>query len=136
VFYGGGTTNLSYASGGGATWSVEIVADAGMEIFFEGFRLARPPGTTETNFTITAATNGVATTATTVAPTWSNNVFTRTYAGAARPRGTSIVLTVPDGSGDFAMDNFTFTFAAIPEPTVLAPMALAATGLFLRRRRS
>ena len=60
--------------------------------------------------------------------------------GLATPLGinstTGVALRWTEGGNDLALDSITFTVQAIPEPTVLAPMALAGMGMFLRRRRA
>ncbi|MDQ3439161.1 MAG: PEP-CTERM sorting domain-containing protein, partial [Planctomycetota bacterium] len=67
----------------------------------------------------------------------ANDVFARSFtAGSAKPTGTTVALSWADAGNDVAIDDFSFTVQAIPEPTVLAPMALAGMGMFLRRRRA
>jgi hypothetical protein len=66
----------------------------------------------------------------------ANDSVVRTFAAGSKPTGTTVSLFWDDNGNDVAIDEFNFTVQAIPEPTVLAPMALAGMGMFLRRRRA
>jgi hypothetical protein len=139
-FYGVNNTTVdtSYMPGTTTPWSVTITADPGLEILFDDYTVARPPGSDDqVNISVTG---------TTVSPAGNQNQAT-TFGGAngdiffrsfaTKSRGTSTTLSWTDGAGnDVAIDSFSFTVQAIPEPTVLAPMALAGMGMFLRRRRA
>jgi hypothetical protein len=131
-----GQVEMSYASGSATEWRVNIIADPGFEIFFDGYTVARQDNSDDqVNISVDGTTNDSLNQATTF--TGPTDSFTRTYTGATRPRGTSVALFWTDGAGnDVAIDSFSFTVQAIPEPTVLAPMALAGMGMFLRRRRA
>ena len=139
---GQGIADVSYAEAFGGTWSVTITASAGNEILLDGFRLVRPSSGTgaaggsddNTTVVVDGASNDKS-----EATNFTNHVFTVNYA-TNQARGTAVTLSFADGTvangGDFALDQYSFTVQPIPEPTVLAPMALAGMGMFLRRRRA
>jgi hypothetical protein len=139
-WYGSGAhaaSDVAYLPGEGSDatanrWQVTIVADAGFEIAFDSYSLLRRAGMGNVNVSVDGTTNDSLTQATVFD---GNNTYTRTYGAGTKPTGTSVILSYID-SQDVAMDGFSFTVQAIPEPTVLAPMALAGMGMFLRRRRA
>ena len=113
-------------------WQVTITADPGFEILFDAYSLLRRNSAGNVAVSVDGTTNDSLNQNTNFDAT---HAFTRTYAAGAKPTGSSVILSFID-SQDVAMDGFSFTVQAIPEPTVLAPMALAGMGMFLRRRRA
>jgi hypothetical protein len=129
----GTTVDVAYLPGSGGTWQVTIAADPGFEIVFDGFTMGRytQAGAVNVSYTVNGTTNDE--TANTAFG--GNHIFTRSFAAGTKPTGSSVILSYVD-SADVAMDSYSFTVQAIPEPTVLAPLALAGMGMVLRRRRA
>ena len=133
---GQGVTQVSWASGASTPWIVTITADPGFEILFNNYNLVRAASSGNTTIDLDSPTNDPADQTTAFSAT--THKYSRDFVAAGpQPRGSSITLQWVDGTGnDVAIDSYSFTVQAIPEPTVLAPMALAGMGMFLRRRRA
>ena len=138
-FYGGtGFTHTSYMPGSSPVWRVDVVADPGMEIVFDGYTMLRASSVSAgSDVTVTVGGAGVTNPSNNLSTGFGANDFVvRTFAPGSKPTGTTVSLFWDDNGNDVAIDEFNFTVQAIPEPTVLAPMALAGMGMFLRRRRA
>jgi len=131
-----GVTQVSYASGSANPWIVTITADPGFEILFNNYNLVRAASSGNVTVDLDSTTNDPADQVTAFSAT--THKYSRDFVAVGpQPRGSSITLQWVDGTGnDVAIDSYSFTVQAIPEPTVLAPMALAGMGMFLRRRRA
>ena len=135
-FYGGtGFTHTSYMPGASPVWRVDIVADAGLEIVFDGYTMLRA-SSLSAGSDVTVQVDGATNDSSLSTGFAANDSVVRTFAPGSKPTGTTVSLFWDDNGNDVAIDEFNFTVQAIPEPTVLAPMALAGMGMFLRRRRA
>jgi len=135
-FYGGtGFTHTSYMPGASPVWRVDIVADPGLEIVFDGYTMLRA-SSLSAGSDVTVQVDGATNDSSLSTGFAANDSVVRTFAPGSKPTGTTVSLFWDDNGNDVAIDEFNFTVQAIPEPTVLAPMALAGMGMFLRRRRA
>jgi hypothetical protein len=133
--------DVSYANGDNGTWTATITATAGNFIQFDRFVMVRPAVGAQSGLNTTVSMVGTGTNISNNRPAEptvfnASHIFDKTYA-SAQTTGSVVTLSFTDnGTGDFALDLFSFTVQPVPEPTVLAPMALAGMGMFLRRRRA